>query len=185
MKKIYFLLMTLLVAAIGWSKTTTWVGGANTNWDNPVNWDNGVPAANDIVIFPNNTSATITRVAQGGNITLFSLSILGNSNVRFVNTVARTLTVSNGVTGNDFVIESDAQLALGTNINLTLGSGAAGNPTGAAIDGTLIVEANRTFDADNANVATTVSGLIQNSGIVTGAAARLTFASGGSLYSRT
>ena len=106
MKKIYFLLMTLLVAAIGWSKTTTWVGGANSNWDNPVNWDNGVPAANDIVIFPNNTSATITRVAQGGSITLFSLSILGNSNVRFVNTVGRTLTVSNGVAGNDFVIES-------------------------------------------------------------------------------
>ncbi len=178
MKKIYFLLMTLLVAAIGWSKTTTWVGGANTNWDNPVNWDNGVPAANDIVIFPNNTSATITRVAQGGSISLFSLSILGNSNVRFVNTVGRTLTVSNGVTGNDFVIESDAQLALGTNINLTLASGAAGNPTGAAIDGTLIVEANRTFDADNANVATTVAGLIQNSGTVTGAASRLTFASG-------
>src|SRR5688572_736581 len=179
MKKIYFLLMTLLVAAIGWSKTTTWVGGANTNWDNPVNWDNGVPAANDIVIFPNNTSVTITRVAQGGNITLASLSILGNSNVRLVNTLGRTLTVSNGVAGNDFIIDSSAQLALGTNINLTLGSGAGGNPTGAAIAGTLIVEANRTFDADNANVATTVTGLIQNSGTVTGATPRLTFASGG------
>ena len=179
MKKIYFLLMTLLVAVIGWSKTTTWVGGANSNWDNPVNWDNGVPAANDIVIFPNNTSATITRVAQGGDITLASLTILGNSNVRFVNTVGRTLTVSNGVAGNDFLIDADAQLSIGTNINLTLAPGAAGNPTGAAIDGSLLIENNRTFDADNANVSTTVTGLIQNSGIVTGAAGRLTFASGG------
>jgi len=178
MKKIYFLLMTLLVGTIGWSKTTTWVGGANSNWDNPVNWDNGVPAANDIVIFPNNTSATITRVAQGGSITLASLSILGNSNVRLVNTVGRTLTVSNGVVGNDFIIEDGAQLSIGTNINLTLAAGAAGNPTGAAIDGDLLIESNRTFDADNANVSTTVTGLIQNSGIVTGAAGRLTFASG-------
>ncbi len=179
MKKIYFLLMTLLVAAIGWAKTTTWVGGANSNWDNPVNWDNGVPAANDIVIFPNNTSATITRVAQGGSITLSSLSILGNSNVRFVNTVGRTLSVSNGVAGNDFIIDAGAQLTLGTNINLTLASGAAGNSTGAAIDGNLIVEVNRTFDSDNVNVLTTVTGLIQNSGTVTGTAARLNFGSGG------
>ena len=179
MKKIYFLLLTLLVGTIGWSKTTTWVGGGNSNWDNPVNWDNGVPAANDIVIFPNNTSVTITRVAQAGDLTLASLSILGNSNVRLVNTIGRTLTVSNGVAGNDFVIETDAQLSLGTNINLAMAAGAAGNPTGAAIDGTLIVETNRTFDSDNSNVSTIVSGLIQNSGTVNGATGRLTFASGG------
>ena len=178
MKKVYFLLMTLLVAAIGWSKTTTWVGGANTNWDNPVNWDNGVPAANDIVIFPNNTSATITRVAQGGDITLFSLSIVGNSNVRFVNTVPRTITVSNGVTGNDFTIEAGSQLSIGTNINLALAAGVAGDPTGAAIDGSLLIDPNRSFDADNANISAIVTGLIQNSGTVTGAAGRLTFGSG-------
>src|SRR6185436_13586796 len=157
MKKIYFLLMTLLVGTIGWSKTTTWVGGANSNWDNPVNWSNGVPAANDIVIFPNNTSATITRVAQGGSLTLASLSILGNSNVRLVNTVGRSLTVSNGVAGDDFIIDADAQLSLGTNINLTLGSGTAGNSTAAAINGSLIIENARTFDSDNANVLTNVA----------------------------
>src|SRR5262245_16539941 len=161
MKKIYFLLMTLLVGTIGWSKTTTWVGGANSNWDNPLNWDNGVPAANDIVIFPNNTSVTITRVAQGGDLTLASLSILGNSNVRLVNTVARSLTVSNGVAGDDFIIDADAQLSIGTNINLALASGVAGDPTGAAINGNLLVETNRTFDSDNSNVLTNVAGLIQ------------------------
>ena len=62
MKKIYFLLMTILIAATGWSKTTTWTGGANSNWDNALNWDNGVPAANDIVIFPTNVTTVITRV---------------------------------------------------------------------------------------------------------------------------
>lgn len=170
--------MTLLVGAIGWSKTTTWVGGANSNWDNPVNWDNGVPAANDIVIFPNNTSATITRVAQGGNITLASLSILGNSNIRLVNTVGRSITVSNGVAGDDFIIDPDAQLSIGTNINIELGAGTAGNSTGAAINGHLIIENNRTFDSDNANVLTNVAGTIQNSGTVTGMSGRLIFGSG-------
>ena len=149
MKKVYFLLMTMLLATIGWSKTTTWVGGANSNWDNPANWDNGVPAANDIVIIPNNTSLTITRVAQGGNITLNSLSILGNSNIRLVNTVARIITIANGAASDDFVMDADAQLTMGTNINMTLASGAAGNPTRAAINGNFIVEANRTYDADN------------------------------------
>jgi Secretion system C-terminal sorting domain len=184
MKKIYFLLMTMLIATIGWSKTTTWVGGANSNWDNPVNWDNGVPAANDIVIIPNNTSLTITRVAQGGNLTLNSLSVLGNSNIRFVNTVSRTITVANGAATNDFVIEADAQLTLGTNISMALASGSGGNPTRAAINGNFIIEANRTYDSDNNNVLTTVAGLIQNSGIVDGTAARLSFQGGTYIHAR-
>lgn len=182
MKKIYFLLMTMLVATIGWSKTTTWVGGANTAWDNPANWDNGIPANNDIVIFPNNTTSLITRVAQGGNLNLASLSILGGSSIRLVNTSgARTITISNGLAGNDFIIESGAQLSMGTNINITLASGLAGNPTGAGIDGVLLIENNRTYDSDNNNVLTSVDGIIQNSGTVTGTATRLSFA-GGSQY---
>ncbi|MEP7373061.1 MAG: T9SS type A sorting domain-containing protein [Chitinophagaceae bacterium] len=184
MKKVYFLLMTMLIATIGWSKTTTWVGGANSNWDNPTNWDNGVPAANDIVIIPNNTSLTITRVAQGGNLTLTSLSVLGNSNIRLVNTAARAITIANGAAANDFVIEAGAQLTLGTNINIALASGVAGNPTKAVIDGNLIIEANRDFDSDNANVLTTVTGLIQNSGTVEGTAGRLSFAGGTYIHAR-
>jgi len=184
MKKVYFLLMTMLIATIGWSKTTTWVGGANSNWDNPTNWNNGVPAANDIVIIPNNTSLTITRVAQGGNLTLTSLSVLGNSNIRLVNTVARVITIANGAAANDFVIEAGAQLTLGTNINMALASGVAGNPTKAAIDGNLIIETNRDFDTDNTNVLTTVSGLIQNSGTVDGTAGRLSFAGGTYIHAR-
>lgn len=182
MKKIYFLVMTtMLFTTIGWSKTTTWTGGTNSNWDNAGNWDNGVPAANDIVIIPTNTSVTITRVAQAGDLTLLSFSVLGNSNIRLVNTVARTITIGNGAAFNDFAIEAGAQLTLGTNINMALASGVAGNPTAAGIDGDFIIETNRSYDTDNADVITNVDGLIQNSGTVDGTAARLFF-NGGSAY---
>ncbi|HUM66080.1 MAG TPA: hypothetical protein PLV32_09550, partial [Chitinophagaceae bacterium] len=178
MKKVYFLLAAVLLVATAWSKTTTWTGGANTAWDNAANWDNGVPANGDHVIFPNNTSVNLTRVAFGGNLNLASLTILGNSTVRFSNSVIRTITITNGPAGADFVIDAGADLTIGAGLSLTLGSGTAGNPTSATIDGTLIVESGRTVDADNANVLTTVNGIIQNSGWVYGHAARLSFAAG-------
>src|SRR5690606_35154459 len=143
MKKFYFLLITILLALSGWSKTTTWTGaGTNSFWDNIDNWDNGIPVSGDVVIFPTNSSGTVYRVAQAANLNLAHLLILGNSNLRFVAATARTITITNG-TGVDFLIEPDAQLSLGSNLNLTLGSGAAGNPTTASIEGLLIIEGSR------------------------------------------
>lgn len=181
MKKIYFLLLAVLVAATAWSKTTTWIGGVNSNWDNPANWDNGVPATDDIVIFPTNVSGTINRVAQGGDISLFRLSILGNSNIRFVATGTRLITIKNG-TGDDFVIETDARLSVGNNVSITLASGTGANPTRAAIDGTLVIEPNRSFDSDNNNVLTTVTGTIENTGTVLGTSARMRFEAGSNYF---
>ena len=109
MRKIYFLLMALLLAVASWSQTTTWTGAVNTNWDNAGNWDNGVPAANYIVIFPAGTTGNITRVAQSGNITLTGLEIQGNATVRFVlQGAAKTITIANGPNFNDFAIAAPA-----------------------------------------------------------------------------
>jgi len=179
MKKFYFLFITILLALSGWSKTTTWTGaGTNSFWDNIDNWDNGIPVSGDVVIFPTNSSGTVYRVAQAANLNLAHLSILGNSNLRFVAATARTITITNG-TGVDFLIEPDAQLSLGSNLNLTLGSGAAGNPTTASIEGLLIIEGSRIFDTDNGNVLTTVTGTLRNGGTVAGNGSRLHFAAGG------
>ena len=109
------------------------------------------------------------------------LEIQGNASVRFVNTVARTITIANGAAFNDFAVAAPATFTIGTNINITLASGAAGNPTAAGIDGDFIIETARTYDTDNTNVLTNVDGIIRNSGIVLGTAARLSF-NGGSLY---
>jgi len=181
MRKIYFLLMALFLAFGGWSQTTTWTGAVNTNWDNAGNWDNGVPAANYIVIFPAGSAGNITRVAQGGDITLSGLLVQGNATVRLVNTVARTITIANGAAFNDFAVAAPAQLTIGTNINITLAAGTGGNPTAAGIDGDFIIEAARTYDSDNSNVITNVDGIIRNIGTVLGGATKLSF-NGGSLY---
>ncbi len=181
MRKIYVLLMALFLAVGSWSQTTTWTGGVNSNWDNAGNWDNGVPLANYIVIIPAGTTGNIFRVAEAGNITLNGLEIQGNASVRFSSTAARTVTIANGPNFNDFAIAAPASLTLGTNLNISLASGAAGNPTAAGIDGDFIIEANRTYDTDDLNVLTNVDGLIRNSGFVLGAATRLSF-NGGSLY---
>jgi len=175
MKKIYFLLMTPLMAITVWSKTTTWTGGQNTQWDKAGNWDNGVPAANDIVIFPTNFTVAITRVAQAGDLTLTGFEVQGNSSVRLVNTALRTITIANGPSFHDLAVEGGAQLTLGTFINLTLASGTPGSPTGAGSDGDLIIEAGRTYDTDNADVETDVDGQVQNSGTLAGLAGRLFF----------
>ncbi len=180
MKKIYFLLMTLLVAATGWSqKTTSWTGGVNSNWTIAGNWDNGLPVANDIVVFPTGVSQAIVNVPT---ITLQGLHIEGNSEITLENTTVgtnRIITVSNGAAVNDFTIEAGSRLTMGTNINITMGAGASGNPTRSAIDGELIVNPSRVFTSNNPNSLSTVTGLIQNSGSVVGATSRLSFAAGG------
>ena len=186
MRKIYFLLMALLLAVASWSQTTTWTGAVNTNWDNAGNWDNGVPAANYIVIFPAGTTGNITRVAQSGSITLTGLEIQGNATVRFVlQGAAKTITIANGPNFNDFAIAAPASLTLGNNITLVLASGSGGNPTAAGIDGDFILEGgNTTYDTDNLNVLTNVDGIIRNGGTVLGAAGKLSF-NGSSLYAHT
>ena len=181
MRKIYFLVMALFLAVGSWSQTTTWTGGVNSNWDNAGNWDNGVPLANYVVIIPAGTTGNIFRVAQAGDITLNGLEIQGNASVRFSSTAARTITIANSPTFNDFAVSAPATFTLGTNLNITLASGAAGNPTAAGIDGDFIIESNRTYDTDNTNVLTNVDGIIRNSGTVLSTAARLSF-NGGSAY---
>ena len=186
MRKIYFLLMALLLAVASWSQTTTWTGAVNTAWDNAGNWTNGVPAANYIVIFPAGTTGTITRVAQSGSITLNGLEIQGDASVRFaVQGGAKTITIANGPNFNDFAIAAPASLTLAANITLVLASGSGGNPTAAGIDGDFILESgSTTYDTDNLNVLTNVDGQVRNGGTILGAAGRLSF-NGGSLYVHT
>ncbi|MFC0772260.1 T9SS type A sorting domain-containing protein [Terrimonas alba] len=161
MKNFYLILATVFISITGWTKTTTWDGSANANWDNAANWSNGIPATGDIVIFPTNFATIITRVAQGGNISLASLSIQGNSSITLQATAGRTLTISNGAAGNDLIIETGAQLTLSTNVNITLGDNA-----NASIAGQLNLQTGRVYNTNGSAAVTTVTstGILNNNG---------------------
>ena len=182
MRKIYFFLMTLFITATSWSQTTTWTGAVNNIWTTAGNWDNGVPAANYIVIFPAGSTGNITNVAAAADITLTGLYLTGDANIRLVTPAVRTITINNGPVFNDFAIAAAATLTLGTNINLGLGSGTGGNPTAAGIDGDFIIETNRTYDSDNSNVITNVDGIIRNGGTVLGGTTKLFFNAGSAYF---
>ncbi len=163
MKNVYLLLLTIFMAIAGWAKTTTWTGGVNNQWDNPLNWDNGIPAANDDVVFPTNISATITRVAFDNNpiLILNSLSVLGNSNIELRTAGGRIISIANGKTGNDFVISSGAQLTIGNNLNIILNLLA-----GAGVAGRFNVNKDQTYTSTG--ITTVASGgIINNEGTVT------------------
>ncbi len=185
MRRLRTLLPAMLLVYTA-SSQKIWDGpAAGGSWSTAANWNNNtLPQPNDIVIFPTGISGTISNVNAGNNITLSGLVVQGNSNITLTNSSSKTITIANGSAAVDFSIAAGATLRSGTNVNITLASGTSTNKTTASIAGNLIINANRTFDTNNGNVLTTVSGTIQNAGTVSGHTERLLF-SNGSTYLHT
>ena len=186
MKRLRILLIAMLIAYSA-SSQKIWDGPATGgSWATATNWNNNtLPVANDIVIFPTGISGTISNVNSGANITLGGLIVQGNSNITLTNSSNKTITIANGSGAIDFSIVAGATLTIGTNVDITLASGTATNNTAAGIAGTFIVNDSRTYDTNNGNVLTTVTGTINNAGTVTGNIARLLFSNGSTyLHSR-
>jgi len=179
MKKLRTLVIALLVVSTAHSQKI-WDGPASGgSWSTATNWSgNTLPATNDIVIFPTGISGTITNVNSGNNITLGGLVVQGNSNITLTNSSNRTITVANGTGAIDFYIETGATLIMGTNVGITIASGTTVNNTITNINGSLLVSNGRTFNTNNGNILTTVTGVIQNAGTVTSNTARLLFSDG-------
>jgi hypothetical protein len=177
-----FILLISFISVLSLSAQKTWTGPATGgNWATATNWSgNQVPVTNDIVIFPTGITGTVSNVNAGANITLAGLVIQGNSDITLTNSANKTITISNGAGANDLDIAINARLTIGTNVDLTLGSGTTTNITTANIAGIFVIGANRTFDTNNGNVLTTVTGSILNSGTVAGNTARLSFSNGSS-----
>lgn len=184
MKKIYFLTLILLVAVTGWSQTTkTWNGPATGgSWATNGNWSpTGTPGTNDIVVINGGVSGNITNVPT---ITLRGLRIEGNSTVNFTATAARTISVAGVGGATSFNVESGSSLTLAggnaISIAFTRGTG-TGNTLGSVAGNLTVANASAvTFNA--VNTITTVNGTVEisgNNGSVSGTAARLNFAAGG------
>ena len=166
MKKVYFLLVILMTAVTAWTQKT-WDGPATGgSWTTATNWSgDAVPVATDIVQFDVGSTMAISNVpglslaglivTDGTNITLSKPDAGGNN----------TLTITNALAANDFAIAEGSVLTLGNEINITLSAGAGGS-----IAGQLNINDGNTYTTNG--ISTVIAtGIIQNSGIVTSAAA--------------
>lgn len=185
MKKIYLLLITVAIAATAWSQTTRqWIGPTASSWLTPGNWATvpggtpGVPVTGDIVVFNDGTNKTIINVPA---ITLGGLIVENTTGVVLANGSSNNnVTISNGPGAIDFKVDAGSTLDLS----------AASNPSGvnilldidetvvAFIAGTFVINAGRAYEADFNGVTTSVTGTIQNRGLVTGTETRLLFLAG-------
>ncbi len=157
MKKFYSLFFILLMMQAALSQTRSWNGGSGS-WNDRTNWTPaGTPLASDILEF-NAVSGTISNVPNlsfGGMIVTGSNIILNGAG-----TDTKTLTIGNAGIDTAFVINADASLTIGNNLNIALA-----NNTRAAVDGTLIVATNRNYYTNSGGATKTiVNGVLRNNG---------------------
>ncbi|HTD93680.1 MAG TPA: hypothetical protein VK644_07710, partial [Chitinophagaceae bacterium] len=176
MKRIFLLVMTMMVAVASWSQTYTWNKPAGGAWNTTTNWTptRSAPGTNDVLIISTGTSMTITSFPAAGQ-TIGKLSIINNlaNNTDVILTGSTGTLTINGGTGTDLTI--DAGSALHYSGNITIGGSATGS-----ISGLLEVAPGRTLDVNNGtgNATVNATGVIQNSGTVNGSTGGLVFSSG-------
>ena len=138
----------------------------------------GVPQTGDLVLFDDGTTRTVLNVPA---ITLGGLTIANTSTVTLQNTSsANTITIQDGPNVTDFRVEGGSVLTLGNgvfpngiSIHLQVDQFVK-----ASIAGTFIINFGTSYETDFNAVSTSVSGIIENRGLVTGTATRLLFLAG-------
>ncbi|RMG81448.1 MAG: HYR domain-containing protein [Bacteroidetes bacterium] len=146
MKQFIFFVSFLLLPFLGHS-TTNWVG-INTDWFNPVNWDNGLPApGNDAIIppapiggmFPEITNTLVIQVYTIDNRGIISLDVNGglfcigtfinrSNGILNIGAGSSSFTVAGGGTLSNFgVIANSGTLSVSAGQFINQVGGALGN----------------------------------------------------------
>lgn len=111
--------------------TYTWNVSGNGDWNTPSNWipSRTLKAPSDILIFNNGTTNNITNIASE---TIGGLQIIDSTIVNLQSSISSTLSITNGVVGNDLNVTTGSQLNLnGTSaFSLSLVNDANGNIVG-------------------------------------------------------
>ncbi|MCD6660357.1 MAG: S8 family serine peptidase [Lentimicrobium sp.] len=93
---------TLVISGIETApQQATWTGAEDSDWNNPLNWDSGVPSVNTSVTIPGNAThmPVIGSAAFAGNLTLNDgASILGNHLL----SISGQSTVEREITNNSY-----------------------------------------------------------------------------------
>lgn len=170
LNNVLFVLLTFLGLSLSSSlnaqTTYTWNQTGSASFGLAANWSpsRDTPAANDILVFNNGATTTVTDVPTQ---TIGGLTVATNTNVTLNTsaTPAKILTITNGLSGADFSVESGSQLNVAITggafpLTIAIGTGATG-----------IVAGSMTFSSATANTVNTItaadaSGLIFTNGAI-------------------
>ncbi|TWH99435.1 hypothetical protein IQ05_03063 [Flavobacterium tiangeerense] len=156
LNNVLFVLLTFLGLSLSSSlnaqTTYTWNQTGSASFGLAANWSpsRDTPAANDILVFNNGATTTVTDVPTQ---TIVGLTVAANTNVTLNTsaTPAKILTITNGLSGADFSVESGSQLNVAITggafpLTIAIGTGATG-----------IVAGSMTFSSATANTINTIT----------------------------
>ncbi|MGB4848927.1 MAG: autotransporter-associated beta strand repeat-containing protein, partial [Saprospiraceae bacterium] len=127
---VFILLMSWLNAGLG-QTTYTWNQTGTASWATTTNWTptRTTPATNDILVFNNGATTTVTSVPTQ---TIGQLSVSSNTTVNLQAAAAATVLTIGGGTGTDLIVDSGSALNInGTNsTKILVATGATGRITG-------------------------------------------------------
>lgn len=188
MKKHYFLFAFVIltfVSSISFGQTYTWQGADGADWTVSTNWNPSrvTPAITDVLQFNDGGTYTVTNVQTQS---ISQLLVTNNTNVSFFSTAAKVLTIRGTTATVNLQIETGSVLQIsstGANrLDITYNN--VGGQL-ADISGDLIINPNTAFNNSyittySTTITTVNTGgrIINNGGVVTGAATRLQFATG-------
>jgi hypothetical protein len=133
MRKIYFFLVMLFAVNGVWGQTTyTWNQTGSASWAISTNWtpDRTTPATNDILVFDNAATTTVTAVPTQ---TIGQLLVSNSTTVNLQGAAAATVLTVGGGTGTDLSVASGSALNINVATNTTtiaLLTGATGSISG-------------------------------------------------------
>lgn len=175
MKRLYFLLLTIVAAATVQAQGTySWIGANNADFQVSTNWSPSrtVLNAGDILQFNAGNTRTITNFPTSQTIAGFRVT--NNTSIRLqAPSGIQTMTVNNGA-GVDFQVESGSTFIQDISMNvINLGAN-----TTASIDGTYTLDGDAANQVEFNNATSsviTLTGLMDNNGGVVGSAAAASF----------
>jgi len=161
--------VSAFIGTVASAQTTyTWSGAGS--WATSTNWTptRTTPAANDVLVFNNGATFTVTGVPTQ---TIGQLSVSGNTAVTLQSAAAATLSIAGG-TGTDLSVASGSQLNFGATaaanaITMAIATGATGSISGSMTFTGVTNTAHRLTSVDASGI-TFQSGAVFNEGVGTG-----------------
>ncbi len=149
MKRTLLLLFTLMLSSINsYSQTTNWIGASDTDWNNALNWDAGVPVA----------GSTIVILKNKPNYPIINESSILNAYLKISINAGATLTLDTDGSAGVYTLHSDENIAVTGTVNINYSSATLETNNRVRIGGNL---------TNNGTINCLVSGNVLSGGTLT------------------